>query len=739
MNILSKSIMMSNKLNKKPKKNYMHLFREASRLESFKTWPFDEKANCSREKLAEAGFHWTGTADGLDKVRCFLCFRTLGEWSATDRPWVEHLKHSPKCYFAKLQRTEAFLTANERNIIKKLLKINCGLYERGISEFPIVHSDEFMNKIIGSENAESLFESNIPRSSGQCNNGLSMHESGEGFLETSGDQSIKKRTHRTECCCKCEKYDGLINSCLEKIADVKQLVMDSDKAVKEFMDRFNGNHNHDGTELNTQPGRPTQGKNKLISNEQSFDRTACGNSSCGCERNGGIIKGSLVKIADVEKLALGNNKIIAEHSNAINSAQRIVDEQISKALAPFHQHNEMMIDFANMINECMIGIEERNKCNEALLNDILENAGVERVRVNNEIRTIRESLPVINDSAGQVPRLNIADNDISNNIGAMNMQIHKLSAYIIQHERRINEIQREYAKICDKIGSNGQSFDTSPIDDEVLNFLVKSNNRIDKNANAVFCFAKKIGVSEFDMYKEFVKFGEVVKLTKSPKRRFGFVTFKTHAEAANAVEKHNKELFDCHHAGENGHVRSQPAPSENTTIVCSINDPNASIKNVSLFKSFSEFGDIREVHIVSRRKRAIIQYSNHESAKAAIDHEHVKFACSWDNKDRSVNAPTDRHSANRNMGNMRQSNHGPYNHRNPVLNNHRYTYSANKGHSHRASSHQHRDKRTGRFQPQLSGQHEEAINARLFKIAGYGNVDRASHGQSRPPGESNYF
>lgn len=118
MNILSKSIIMSNKLNRKPTKNYMHLFREASHLESFKKWPFDEKANCSREKLVEAGFHWTGTADGLDKVRCFLCFRTLGEWNATDCPWAEHLKHSPKCYFAKLQRPEAFLSAKEKTSLK---------------------------------------------------------------------------------------------------------------------------------------------------------------------------------------------------------------------------------------------------------------------------------------------------------------------------------------------------------------------------------------------------------------------------------------------------------------------------------------------------------------------------------------------------------------------------------------------------------------------------------------------
>lgn len=82
---------MSYNLKLKSKNDYMYFFRETNRLESFKKWPFDKGANCSRERLAEAGLFWTGTADALDKVRCFLCFKTLGDWNATDFPWNEHL------------------------------------------------------------------------------------------------------------------------------------------------------------------------------------------------------------------------------------------------------------------------------------------------------------------------------------------------------------------------------------------------------------------------------------------------------------------------------------------------------------------------------------------------------------------------------------------------------------------------------------------------------------------------
>lgn len=60
--------------------------------------------------MAEAGFYYTGSEGEPDSVECFLCEKPLDGWLAEDDPWVEHLKHSPNCTFAKLQQPENALT-----------------------------------------------------------------------------------------------------------------------------------------------------------------------------------------------------------------------------------------------------------------------------------------------------------------------------------------------------------------------------------------------------------------------------------------------------------------------------------------------------------------------------------------------------------------------------------------------------------------------------------------------------
>lgn len=132
-------------------KVHLKYFREADRLNSFVNWPFEYVSGCSREKLAEAGFYYDGTPAELDRVCCFLCYKTLGDWGANDCPWTEHSKHSPKCFFVTLNTPEAFHSGKNKSIIKKLLEINYQRYSMGNCTFPIVHSDEFMSKIIGGQ------------------------------------------------------------------------------------------------------------------------------------------------------------------------------------------------------------------------------------------------------------------------------------------------------------------------------------------------------------------------------------------------------------------------------------------------------------------------------------------------------------------------------------------------------------------------------------------------------------
>lgn len=64
------------------------------RLNSFQHFPRSEEI--SAERLARAGFYFTGEAD---KVRCFSCHATVEDWNRGDTPLNRHQQASPDCKF----------------------------------------------------------------------------------------------------------------------------------------------------------------------------------------------------------------------------------------------------------------------------------------------------------------------------------------------------------------------------------------------------------------------------------------------------------------------------------------------------------------------------------------------------------------------------------------------------------------------------------------------------------------
>lgn len=68
---------------------------EAARLESFKNWPC---AWMKPEKLAKAGFYYTGEGD---KVKCFECQVEICQWQPEDSPMVDHQRWSGRCRFVR--------------------------------------------------------------------------------------------------------------------------------------------------------------------------------------------------------------------------------------------------------------------------------------------------------------------------------------------------------------------------------------------------------------------------------------------------------------------------------------------------------------------------------------------------------------------------------------------------------------------------------------------------------------
>ncbi|XP_035617958.1 E3 ubiquitin-protein ligase XIAP-like isoform X2 [Oncorhynchus keta] len=64
------------------------------RLDSFRGSPLAQQV--SSERLARAGFYFTGQAD---KVRCFSCHKTVENWRGGDAPVERHAEVSPSCKF----------------------------------------------------------------------------------------------------------------------------------------------------------------------------------------------------------------------------------------------------------------------------------------------------------------------------------------------------------------------------------------------------------------------------------------------------------------------------------------------------------------------------------------------------------------------------------------------------------------------------------------------------------------
>lgn len=66
----------------------------SARINSFRHFPRVKEV--SAERLARAGFYFTGRAD---QVRCFSCQQTVENWSSADTPVSRHMQASPSCTF----------------------------------------------------------------------------------------------------------------------------------------------------------------------------------------------------------------------------------------------------------------------------------------------------------------------------------------------------------------------------------------------------------------------------------------------------------------------------------------------------------------------------------------------------------------------------------------------------------------------------------------------------------------
>ncbi|GMT08897.1 hypothetical protein PFISCL1PPCAC_194, partial [Pristionchus fissidentatus] len=79
------------------------------------SWCYDKQKNaiCTSDKLAAAGFHYTGTKADPSAAACAFCLKEM-LFDDTDDPWEEHVSHSPSCFFVRLnQHDEKQLTMQQ--------------------------------------------------------------------------------------------------------------------------------------------------------------------------------------------------------------------------------------------------------------------------------------------------------------------------------------------------------------------------------------------------------------------------------------------------------------------------------------------------------------------------------------------------------------------------------------------------------------------------------------------------
>ncbi|GMR58540.1 hypothetical protein PMAYCL1PPCAC_28735, partial [Pristionchus mayeri] len=81
----------------------------AHRKDSFKKAKFcydkDPTAVCTGDKLADAGFYFTGSRADPSAATCAFCLKEM-IFEPTDDPWQEHVDHCPNCFFVEFGQTD---------------------------------------------------------------------------------------------------------------------------------------------------------------------------------------------------------------------------------------------------------------------------------------------------------------------------------------------------------------------------------------------------------------------------------------------------------------------------------------------------------------------------------------------------------------------------------------------------------------------------------------------------------
>ncbi|XP_052240081.1 uncharacterized protein LOC127850802 isoform X3 [Dreissena polymorpha] len=113
-----------------PTAKYGSYENERERRETYRGWPLQQP---DPQTLCNAGFFFTGQS--YDLVRCFCCGIGLKDFTDTDNPLMEHVKHSANCpfildYFGSRQALERYKQNNVRQDPEDIRRRQRQLYQQ---------------------------------------------------------------------------------------------------------------------------------------------------------------------------------------------------------------------------------------------------------------------------------------------------------------------------------------------------------------------------------------------------------------------------------------------------------------------------------------------------------------------------------------------------------------------------------------------------------------------------------
>uniref|UniRef100_A0A1I7XNI9 Inhibitor of Apoptosis domain protein n=1 Tax=Heterorhabditis bacteriophora TaxID=37862 RepID=A0A1I7XNI9_HETBA len=125
----------------------------AQRLATFKKWCYDkEDTPCSSEKLARAGFYFSGTRADPSAATCAFCKKEM-IFDATDDPWAEHKSHSEHCVFVELNKLD-----ETEWTVRDFLKLATGRVAAETRSWMLKEADKFRS---GADDVEKMATSKM--------------------------------------------------------------------------------------------------------------------------------------------------------------------------------------------------------------------------------------------------------------------------------------------------------------------------------------------------------------------------------------------------------------------------------------------------------------------------------------------------------------------------------------------------------------------------------------------------